>query len=142
MHSKLLNNHSVHRTLSSGEAGGWKSNQIFEKEGGLTGPQLLEGVCWKRGGDLFGRGGGGLQFSHKNKLKSEIFYGKKSLWAKIFFSVITMNSKWEISNKNLVTFKRWDCVKDKIFLVFTENSHFKEWVWYPNAHYDNLGSFS
>ena len=28
--------------------GGWASNQIF-KRGGLPGPQLLEGVCWKRG---------------------------------------------------------------------------------------------
>ena len=27
--------------------------------GGLTGPQLLEGGCWKRGGDFFQ--GGGLQ---------------------------------------------------------------------------------
>ena len=32
------------------------------KRGGLTGPQLLEGSCWKRGGDFFQ---GGLQFSHK-----------------------------------------------------------------------------
>ena len=50
-------------------AGGWASNQIFKK-GGLTRPQLLEGGCWERGG---------LQFSHKNKLKSEIFNDKKSL---------------------------------------------------------------
>ena len=42
-------------------------------EGDLTGPQLLEGGCWERGGDSFFWRGGGLQFSHKNKLKSEIF---------------------------------------------------------------------
>ena len=31
----------------------------------------------------------------------------------MFFSVITKNSNWEISNKNLVTFKRYDGVKDE-----------------------------
>ena len=39
----------------------------------MAGPQLLEGVAGKEGGDFFQ---GGLQFSHKNKLKSEIFNGK------------------------------------------------------------------
>ena len=58
----------------------------------MTGPQLLEGGCWERGGDFFQ---GGVQISHKNKLKSEIFNDKKSLKAKIFFSVITKNSNWE-----------------------------------------------
>ena len=43
----------------------------------MTGPQLLEGGCWERGGDFFQ--GGGVQFSHKNKLDYEIFNGKKSL---------------------------------------------------------------
>ena len=47
----------------------------FSKWGGLTGPQRLEGVAGKERGDLFQ---GGLQFSHKNKLKSEIFNDKKS----------------------------------------------------------------
>ena len=56
-------------------AGGWTSNEIFKK-GGLTGPQFLEGGCWERGGLL---GGGALQFSDKNKLKSEIFNDKISL---------------------------------------------------------------
>ena len=42
----------------------------------MAGPQLLEGVAGKEGGDFFQ---GGLQFSHKNKLKSEIFNNKKSL---------------------------------------------------------------
>ena len=31
----------------------------------------------------------------------------------MFFSVITKNSNWEISNKSLVTFKRYDGVKDE-----------------------------
>ena len=43
----------------------------------MTEPQLLEGGCWERGGDFFP--GGGVQFSHKNKLDYEIFNGKKSL---------------------------------------------------------------
>ena len=32
---------------------------------------------------------------------------------KIFFSVMTKNLNWEISTKNLVTFKRWDGFNDK-----------------------------
>ena len=54
-----------------------------------------------------------MQFSHKNKLKSEIFNDKESLYAKIFFSVITKNSNWEILPKNLVAFKRSDGIKDE-----------------------------
>ena len=30
----------------------------------------------------------------------------------MFFSVITKNLNWEILTKNLVTFKRWNWVKD------------------------------
>ena len=33
----------------------------------------------------------------------------------MFFSVITKNLNWEISTKNLVTFKRWDGVNDEKF---------------------------
>ena len=33
----------------------------------------------------------------------------------MFFSVITNNLNWEILTKNLVTFKRWDGVKDEKF---------------------------
>ena len=40
--------YSVHPPLF---AGGWTSNQIFKK-GGLTGPHLLEGGCWERGGGI------------------------------------------------------------------------------------------
>ena len=32
-----------------------------------------------------------------------------------FFSAITKNFNWEILTKNLVTFKRWDRVKDEKF---------------------------
>ena len=35
-----------------------------------------------------------------------MFNDKKSLSTKIFVSVITKNSNWEILPKNLVTFKR------------------------------------
>ena len=37
----------------------------------------------------------------------------KSLQAKFFFYDITKNPNWEILTKNLVTFKRWDGVKDQ-----------------------------
>ena len=40
---------------------------------------------------------------------------KKSLEAKIIFSVITKNSNFEVLTKNLVTFKRQDGVKDEKF---------------------------
>ena len=33
----------------------------------------------------------------------------------MYLSLITKNFIWEISTKNLVTFKRWDGVKDKNF---------------------------
>ena len=31
----------------------------------------------------------------------------------MFFSVMTKNLNWEISAKNLITFKRWDGLDDK-----------------------------
>ena len=47
MHSKLLNSHSVHPPLFDGE--GIKPLTKFSKTGCLmTGPQLLEEVCWER----------------------------------------------------------------------------------------------
>ena len=33
----------------------------------------------------------------------------------MLYSAITKNLNWEISNKNLVTFKRWNGVNDKKF---------------------------
>ena len=35
----------------------------------------------------------------------------------MFFSVITKNLNWEILTKNLLTFKRWNGVKDKKILM-------------------------
>ena len=61
------------------------------------------GVAGKEGGEFFQ--GRGLQFLHKNKLKSEIFNDEKNYNQK-YFSVITKNSKWKILSKNLATFKR------------------------------------
>ena len=42
---------------------------------------------------------------------------KKVYKAKMLFSVITKNLNWKISTRNLVTFKRWDGVKDKKNLI-------------------------
>ena len=50
----------------------------------------------------------------KNKLKSEIFNGKK-IYKKMFFSVMSKNLNWKISTKNLVTLNIWDGVNDKKF---------------------------
>ena len=58
------NNRVVYTTPTfSKEEGRLNLQPNFQKRGGgLTGPQLLEGGCWERGGDFFHRG---LQFSHK-----------------------------------------------------------------------------
>ena len=63
----------------------------FSKRGALTGSQFLEGVTFFQGD---------CNFHIKNKLKSEIFNDKKCLSAKIFFSIITQNSNWEILPEN------------------------------------------
>ena len=48
--------------------GGWgrqlKLQPNFQKKGGLTGPQVLVGGWWEKGGDFF-QEGRGLQFLHK-----------------------------------------------------------------------------
>ena len=44
----------------------------------------------------------------------------------MFFFVITKNLNWEILIKNLVTFKRWDGVKDEKGWEFTEKPDFKK----------------
>ena len=49
----------------------------------------------------------------------------------MFFSVIPKNLNWEISTKNLVTFKRWNRVKDEKFEYYRgsqENPIFRWWV--------------
>ena len=65
-----------------------------------------------------------MQFLHKKQTESQIFIDKKRLSAKIFFSDTTKNLKREILTKNLVTFKRWDEIKDEKFILwgFTEKS--------------------
>ena len=82
--------------------GGLASSTIFRK-GGLDRTETFRG-------DFFQ---GGCNFHIKNKLKSEIFNDRKSLLAKIFSSVKTKDSNWEILPKNLVTFKREDGIKDE-----------------------------
>ena len=58
--------------------------KFSKRWGGLTGPQILDGDCWERGGDFFQEG---LQLSHKNKLKSEIYNDEKNYKQK-YISVI------------------------------------------------------
>ena len=47
--------HSVHPHPPPPSAGGWgvEPPTKFSKRAGLTGPQLLEGGYWERGGDFF-----------------------------------------------------------------------------------------
>ena len=56
-------------------AGGVEPPTKSLKRGGLTGPQLWEGVAGKEGVTFFR----GVAILQKNKLKSEIFNDKKSL---------------------------------------------------------------
>ena len=65
-----------------------------------------------RGDDFFQ---GGCPFYIKNKLKSEIFNNKKKFINKNVFSVITKNLNQENLTKNLITYKRWDGVRDEKF---------------------------
>ena len=37
----------------------------------------------------------------------------KKVYKEKYFSVVTKNSNWEILPKNLVTFKRYDRIKDE-----------------------------
>ena len=86
-----------------GEGGGGLNFQPNSQKGGLGRTLTFREGCWERGDDFFHWGN--AFFTHK-KLKSEIFNNKKSLQAKIFFSVITNNSNRGILPKDLVTFKR------------------------------------
>ena len=51
----------------------------------------------------------------KSKLKSETFNNNKRGLKSKKKSVITKNLNWEILNKNLVAFKRWDGAKYEKF---------------------------
>ena len=68
-----------------GGEGGVEPPTKFSKRGAFTGPQFLEGVTFFRG----------LHFLHENKLKTEIFNGKKFI-NRTAFSVITKTLNWEI----------------------------------------------
>ena len=50
---------------------------IFKKGGGLDRTIIFRGIWWERRDDLFKYGG--CSFYIQNKLKSEIFNGKKNL---------------------------------------------------------------
>ena len=84
----------------------------------MTGSQFSQGVAGKDGMTFFREV---AVFTKKKKLKSKIFNVKKSLLTNFFFSVITSNLKWEILTLNLVTFKRWDEVKDENFNILWVN---------------------
>ena len=66
-----------------------------------------------------------LRFLHKNRRKSGNLMRKKVSKQKSFHA-ITKNLNREILTKNLVTFKRWDGVKDEKNLIwcFTVKSYF------------------
>ena len=78
------------RPLSAG--GGGLNLQLNFQKGCLIGPQLLEGIAGKEGMPFFRGGREDCNFHIKNKLKSEIFNDKKSLLAKIVFSVIRIQT--------------------------------------------------
>ena len=60
--------------------GGVEPSTKFSKRGGLTVPQLLEGGCWKRGGDFFQEG---CTF-HKKKKNLKFLMTKKVYKQKSF----------------------------------------------------------
>ena len=65
-------------------------------------------ICWERGGDFFGKGVAVFTYEFNDK-KNQVYQQK------IFFSVITKSLNRGILTKNLVTFRRWDEVKDEKF---------------------------
>ena len=105
----------------------WTSYQIFKKEGGGDGawqdPNFLRRVAGKTRGDLLQ---GGDNFYIKNKLNSEYSMTKKLIkLKKMFFSVITENSNYEIWAKYLVTFKDKIGLRMRNFNIF--GVHWKIW---------------
>ena len=62
---KTCSQHSVHNAFLLKGGGGVEPQTKFSKRGGgLTGPQLLEGVAGKKGGNFFS--GRGCNFHPKN----------------------------------------------------------------------------
>ena len=68
--------------------GGFESPTNFSKSGRLDRISIFRGGLLGTRGDFFQ---GVCSFYIKNKLKSQILIDKKSLSAKMFFSVITKN---------------------------------------------------
>ena len=73
-------------------SGGRPFYQIFKGGGGLDRISTFKGGLLGKKRITFFKGGRGVTFHVKNKLKSEIFNDKTSLQAKNFFSVITKAS--------------------------------------------------
>ena len=69
---KVIYLHSVHPLSVGGlsllpnfQKGAWQDLNFWREVAGKEGVQLLEGGCWKRGGDFFSRRVEGLQFLNK-----------------------------------------------------------------------------
>ena len=79
----LLKQRSVQPPPPSTFLLGWSSLRpnFQKKRGGFAGSQFLEGAAWKEEGDFFQ---GACSFLITNKLKSEIFNGKKVYKQKCF----------------------------------------------------------
>ena len=73
-----------------------------------------EGVAGKKGVTFFKGRGWGCSF-YKKKINENLKYLITKKVYKQKCSVITKNLNCEILTKNLVTFKRWDGVKDEKF---------------------------
>ena len=71
-------------------------------------------IAGKEGGNFFqGRGGERVQFLQKKPLKFEIFNNKK-VYKQKYFSLSSLRIQTgKMLTKNLVTFKRYDGIKDE-----------------------------
>ena len=96
----------LHSVLPLFLLGGWTSNQINKIRGWVD--RTSRGTAGKERGRLYS-GMVAIFFT----LKSEIFNDKKGLYAKLFFSLITKHSSWQILINNLSTVKRKDGAKDE-----------------------------
>ena len=88
----------------------WGGLSLLLKSGGGGLDRISREVAEKEICDFFP--GGRCSFSIKNKLWSGICNHKNVSKLK-GISVLTKNLNWNILTKNLVTFKRWDGVKDE-----------------------------
>ena len=93
--------------LPNFQNGGWGGGGVA----GFKETWFLQGFAWKEGVVFFREVAVLTWKINFNK----IFNDKKSLYTQNFLSVMTKTLNWEILTKNLVTFKRWDIVKDEKF---------------------------